>query len=286
MAARHQREPDLLLPSHDATEPKLDFLDRDKFVVSIQKARFKELPSNYKELSPTEIEQINRSPLHSPLTAHQEPGVRPSCAIPYELYADGGLSNDAKKFELRMTAANDIHGARSSGAPFNVYLHGIRSDGKTAHGMTAATYAVKPGDTLHREFPLEVFADSRYLIDVHGPNGFYRSFTGTSQASPLHVQVVHERKGSQASGNVEVRLRNSGESSLAVTMQDNSYKAAAIAKTIPAGGTKSVVLDLSKSHSWYDFTVSTEAVGSMARYAGHVDTGKPSFSDLLMAAEV
>lgn len=59
---------------HDASEPKLDFLDRDKFVVQIQKARFKEIPSNYKELSRIEIDQINRDPLRSPSTAHQEPG--------------------------------------------------------------------------------------------------------------------------------------------------------------------------------------------------------------------
>jgi Domain of unknown function (DUF756) len=44
-----------------------------------------------------------------------------------------------------------------------------------------ATYAVKPGYTLDEEFPLSHFADGRYLIDVHGPNGFYRSFTGDAR---------------------------------------------------------------------------------------------------------
>ncbi len=111
---------------HDASEPKVEYLDRDKFVVGIEKARFKELPSNYKELSPAEVELINRNPLHSPLTAHQEPGTRPACAIPYELYVDGGVSADGKTFELRMTAAKDIHGSRSSGAPLNVYLRGVK----------------------------------------------------------------------------------------------------------------------------------------------------------------
>jgi phospholipase C len=269
----------------DASEAKLNFLDRDEFVVGIQKARFKELPSNYKELSLIEIEQINHDPLRSPLKAHQEPGVRPACAIPYELYADGGLSGDGTAFELRMNAANDIYGSRSSGAPFNVYLRGIKSTG-AAPGMTAATYAVKPGDSLHREFPLALFVDSHYFIDVHGPNGFYRSFSGNAQASSLHVQVVHERKSSQASGNVEVRLRNSGEHPLKVTVQDNSYKTASITKTVPGLGNTSIVLPLSKSHGWYDFTVSSEASNATARYAGHVDTGKPSSSDPLMGAAV
>jgi phospholipase C len=43
---------------------------------------------------------------------------------------------------------------------------------------------------------------------------------------------------------------------------------------------------LSKSHGWYDFTVSSEASSATARYAGHVDTGKPSSSDPLMGGAV
>jgi phospholipase C len=275
---------------HDSSEPKLDFLDRDKFVVSIQKARSKEVPSAYKELTPAEIDQINRNPMQSPLIARQEPGVRPSCAIPYELYADGGLSADAKRFELRMTAATDIHGERSSGAPFNVYLRGVSNDDETgekaSRGMKAATFAVKPGDTLLHDFPLELFSDERYLVDVHGPNGFYRSFMGKSSALPLQIKVVHERKDLKASGNVEIQLRNSGLAPLPVTLQDNSYQAAAIVKTVPAGATTSIVLRLSKSNGWYDFTVTSDGTGAIARYAGHVDTGKPSFSDAAMAGDV
>ena len=151
--------------------------------------------------------------------------------------------------------------------------------------MTAATFAVKPGDVLRQEFALEMFADERYLIDVHGPNGFYRSFMGASQASPLHIEVVHERRGSEISGNVEVRLRNVGQAPLAVTLQDNSYKTATIAKKVAAGVTTSVVLRLGKSHGWYDFSVSSDGNVAVARYAGHVDTGKPSFSDPVMAGE-
>src|SRR5271170_135470 len=272
---------------HDASAAKLDFLDRDKFVVGIQKSRFKELPSNHKELGLVEIDQINRDPLRSPLKAHQEPGVRPACAIPYELYVDGGLSGDGTAFELRMNAANDIYGTRSSGAPFNVYLRGIKSsETTTVRGMTAATYAVKPGDSLDQKIPLALFVNSHYFIDVHGPNGFYRSFAGNAQAPALHVQVVHERKSSQATGNVEVRLRNSAEHPLKVTVQDNSYKVATIAKTVPGLGNTSIILPLSKSHGWYDFTVSSEASNATSRYAGHVDTGKPSSSDPLMGAAV
>jgi hypothetical protein len=48
--------------------------------------------------------------------------------------------------------------------------------------MQAATYVVKPRDTLREEFPLTLFANSRYSIDVQAPNGFYRSL-----AVPLQI---------------------------------------------------------------------------------------------------
>ena len=41
-------------------------------------------------------------------------------------------------------------------------------------------------------------------------------------------------------------------------------------------------LDLQKSHGWYDFTVKAEGIESAARFAGHVETGRSSFTDPLM----
>ena len=105
-----------------AKEPAIDFLNRDKFFVSIQQARYKEIPSNYRKLDATQIEEINHDPQPSQFTSHQEPGIRPACALPYELYAEGRLSADGTMFELIMTAGNKMHGKKAAGAPFNVYL--------------------------------------------------------------------------------------------------------------------------------------------------------------------
>jgi phospholipase C len=52
-------------------------------------AKYKELPSNFKKLNDAEIAQVNADPLRSPLISKQEKGIRPSSALPYELYADG-----------------------------------------------------------------------------------------------------------------------------------------------------------------------------------------------------
>ena len=50
---------------HDPKHAELDFLDRDKFVMSIQQARYKEVPSNYSRLSATQIAEINSDPLQA-----------------------------------------------------------------------------------------------------------------------------------------------------------------------------------------------------------------------------
>jgi phospholipase C len=279
---------------HEAHEPKLEYLNRDKFVVSIQKARYKEIPSNYKRLTAAEIREINENLRQAEATSHQEPGIRPSCALPYELHAEGGLSADGAKFELQLTAGDEVHGSRAAGAPFNVYLRNVSggnvSGGNVSEGkakeMTAATYAVKAGDTLREEFPLAAFEDGTYEIDVHGPNGFFRSFRGRAEDAAVQTSAAYERKGPTPSGNVEVKLRNGSAHELTVEVLDNAYGRGTVSRTVGAGKDASVVLALKKSHGWYDFTV--RAVGSKteARYAGCVETGRPGFSDPLMGGVV
>ena len=267
----------------DPKEPGLDPLARDKFLVSIEKAKFKEIPSNYKKLTAEEIEQINRAPMHSELIARQEEGVRRACALPYELCADGNLSEDGSQYELRLSAAGDAHGAASVGAPFNVYLRNLKEGGG---GMRCATYAVRAGDTMTRQVPMSLFADSGYSIEVVGPNGFYRSFTGRSAAFPIAVRASYERQGAGLSGNLEVQLRNRSGKSLSIAMKDNSYRSEATTRTIKAGEEARIVLDFEKNHGWYDFTVKADGSDHEARYAGRVETGKPSFSDPRMGQVV
>jgi phospholipase C len=266
-------------------DANLDYLDLDEFVVSIQRTRHKEIPSNFKQLTAPEIAEINHDLHQEQSTAHQEPGMRPSCALPYELYADGSLSADGTHFELRMKAGKDVHGIQAVGAPFNVYLRNLDGRGAAAgSGMTVATYAVKPGDTLTKAFPLLLFVGSRYLIDVHGPNGFYRSFAGDMHGSALGASVSCQRDGSRLTGNVEVLLRNSSQDAFTVSLVDNSYKTGIVTRRVAAKEEASVLLQLQQSHGWYDFTVKQAGSASEARFAGHVDTGLSSFSDPLTGA--
>jgi phospholipase C len=270
----------------DPKEAALDFLNRDRFVVSIEKARYKEIPSNYRKLTAEQIEQINRSPRHSDLMPHQEQGISPACALPYELYADGALSADGAHYEIRFTAGNEVHGAKAAGSPFNVYLRNTKETSGAGRGMMAATYALKPGDSLTRQYPSSIFAASRYAIEVHGPNGFYRSFTGRADSHPVEMRTVYERNGKNLTGNLLVRLRNAAANPVSVEIRDNAYKTSPVTRRVEAGQEISVVLYLEQSHGWYDYTVVTSGSDTEACLAGRVETGKASFSDPVMGGLV
>jgi len=140
--------------------------------------------------------------------------------------------------------------------------------------MMVATYTVKPGDTLTKNIPLSLFTDSSHSIEVHGPNGFYRAFTGRpSSRHSVEAGVVHEREGAQLTGNVLVRLKVKGEEPVNVSIHDNSYKSNTIARKIEPDSETSVVLNLKQSHGWYDFTVK---LNTRATRPAMPDTWRPA----------
>ena len=272
---------------YDPREPDLEFLNRDKFVAGIRKSRYKRIPVNYKPLQADEIAQINRAPGDSPIMPHQEPGIRRACAIPYELSAEGRLSSDGNAFELRMTAGKKLHGGNAAGAPFIVYLRNLApgTEGEV-DGMRSATYTVRAGDTLTQQFPLTLFQSAKYSIELHGPNGFYRSFHGGQSAHPLQVGMDYEEQAGRYTGNVRVHLRNIGGQTVDATVEDNSSRPRAISRTVRAGTEEPFTLELSPSHCWYDFAVKVSGSEAEARFAGHVETGQPSYSDPRMGGVV
>jgi phospholipase C len=152
--------------------------------------------------------------------------------------------------------------------------------------MRVATYAVRAGDTLTQPFPLGLFTDGNYVVEVHGPNGFYRSFRGSQAALSLHVRLEYEQRASRPTGNVRVHLRNTGDHAVDVVMEDRSSAPRSMSHTVHAGEEKAVDLHLSPSHGWYDFTVKAAGSGAEAHFAGHVETGLPSFSDPRMGGVV
>jgi phospholipase C len=250
------------------------FVVKDDFIESVHRAKFKKDPSGYKPLSKAEIGQINRDPFASPLMPKQEKGIRPSSALPYQLYAKGSLSVDKKSFSIQLEARKEIFGDKAAGSPFTIY------GDKVVHPRA---YAVIAGDQLTDTWSIEAFQHKRYQLAVHGPNGFFRKFTGSSNDPLVEVGCEYERRGKDLTGNVELTIKNNGSQPYTIEVNDNAYKSAPQSKSIAPGTRDVFLLDLSKSYGWYDFSVTVAGVELFAqRYAGRVETGKSSFSDPFM----
>ena len=131
-----------------------------------------------------------------------------------------------------------------------------------------------------------MFADAGYAIEVHGPNGFYRSFTGRADSRHVEVRTSYEHRGEDLTGNVLVRLRNAADKPVSVEIGDNAYKTKSVTRRIEPRQEISVILRLEQSHGWYDYSVKARGSDAESRFAGRVETGRASFSDPLMGGIV
>ncbi len=267
---------------------------KDPFLEGIHKAKFKKLPSDYKLLTKQEIALANTHPEQSPYLPQQEKGTKPSCALPYELYADGKLNADKSAFEISFTAGNKVFGDKSVGAPFNVYApdgYPRRGTGELVfENARTWAYGLTAGDTLTGNWPLNEFEDKNYHLRVYGPNGFYRGFTGSTADPDIHVDFDYQRSitdSKKLSGNVQLVITNLGNQAHNVEIIDHAYKSNNHKVVLTAAGKASMVLDLEKSYGWYDFSVRIQGDKLFEkRYAGRVETGQPSYSDPFMGRVV
>ena len=126
----------------------------------------------------------------------QEKGIRLACALPYELYANGNSSGDKNMFSVVLKCGDSVFGKATAGGTF--YIYALNKYGEDLH--RSWNYAVKPGDNIKDEWSLSQFHNSFYHLNIHGPNGFMRSFKG-DKADPL-VRVQCSYEFTKAEGNV------------------------------------------------------------------------------------
>jgi phospholipase C len=277
-------------PYHGEVIQQPAFLPKDAFLESIHKAKFRPLPNGFTALTPEEVAAYNRDPHSSPYVTRQEPGTRPSCALPYTLQAEGKLSADRKQYEIVFTNSNRLFRDRTAGGPFNVYAPGAY----TLPGLPELyapvrtwAYTVKAGDSFSDAWPLAEFGDGGYHLRVYGPNGFFREFRGSAGDPAVEMGFDYEEAGGGGyalTGDGVLRVKNSQDAACVVEMVDNAYGAVYPARTLDAGRDMVVVLPFGSSHGWYDFSVRVKgAEGFEKRYAGRVETGKDGVSDPAMA---
>jgi phospholipase C len=267
-------------PAAQPAAHSLDFPPRDVFFESIHRAQFKDLPSGFHALAPAELEQIRRAPKSSPALARQEPGVRPSCPLPYELTVDGALNAVRTQFVMRLTARNEIFGERAAGSPFIVYALGNNSP------ISVRNYAVEPGEQLDDAWALSHFANGRYHLRTYGPNGFFREFIGGPDEPRCDLTFRYSRhpETRHLSGAIEVIAANRDQSRpLAIEFHDHAYSLPRVTRTVAAGQTETFPIDTHKSAGWYDFSLRVAGEHRFERrYAGRVETGNWSTSDPAM----
>ena len=262
-----------------------EFVAKDAFIESVHKAKFKQDPAGFKKLTASELPQINEYPYSSALMPRQEKGVRKSCALPYQLQADGKLSGDKKAFTITFTAGDELFGKQAAGAPFNVYAPGNYLINGNYEAVHTWAFAIGAGKSLTRTWPISYFENDQYHLRTYGPNGFFREFTGTTNDPETDIAIISQVNNKHVpTGNIIVKITNSHKrDNYTAVLTDNAYKTSTINSVIKAGGDATITLDLSKSFNWYDFTVSIKEAGIFEkRYAGHVDTGKASYTDPAM----
>jgi phospholipase C len=256
----------------DSADSALSHAARGPFIQGIHKAQFQQLPSGYNELTDDDLKSIRENPWASPLRPRQEPGVRRSCPLPYELAVEGQLSHDRSRFVVRFEAGNQRFGARAAGSPFVVYFRDRAGELRTRN------YAVSPGDAFEDLWVLADWQDQAYDLEVYGPNGFYRRFSGT--ADEPAIEILFDATGHLDSRKpldlaVQIRVTNDDANrDHVLTVRDGAYGHREQHLKLPIAETVSCPIDAISSLGWYD--VSLEVAAStrfLRRFAGRIESG-------------
>jgi phospholipase C len=192
----------------------------------------------------------------------QEKGIRPARALPYELDVHATVS--ASPGTVRLTFIN----TGNATAVFQV------RSGNTADPVR--DYTVEPGG---KQLVGAWSVPSSYQLSVYGPNGFVRYFNGSvgARAAALDVRSSYDTGGRGAIG---LSITNVGASHAEVSVLDAYTDNFLITQRLQPHETFAHGLSLDQFHGWYDLIVTIAGDPTFKyRIAGHVETGRDSFSD-------
>ena len=185
----------------------------------------------------------------------QEHGVRPSRRLGYRF--DVGF--DPGSSTLKLSIANE--------GKLGVHLQ--------ARSLTVAgapySYTVGAGDRLSAKLP----NPGTYDLSLHGPNGFYRHYAGSSATA---VQVTPELD--DHAGRLTLAVRDPGHGrhgrSLMLTISD----ACGADQRVRVNGSARITVQTRHSGGWYDIALSTPEDPSFAyRLAGRLESAHELTSD-------
>jgi phospholipase C len=224
------------------------------------------LPSTDAYVPPDAVRHPDYSPVPpvNPPLPKQEPGLRPLRALPYEIHVreEADFSEGAVDLVFGNTG--------KSTAVFQV---------RSGDGVTGPwTYTVGPNAKVSDRWAVRAAGSNDYDLSVYGPNGFLRAFKGSLRgrdAANLSVRSVYD-----SAGGITLEIHNRGADDVKLHIEDAYDKHGDTHHHVEAGGSVTWHWSLDGSFSWYDFTLTVDSDASFVqRIAGHVETGKDSWSD-------
>ena len=212
--------------------------------------------------------------LHIPeqqMAGGQPADQRPARALPYQVAADLRATNDGKVFI-------DFANAGAKAAVFSVHDYAPYQLGPWHYTLDGGqSHAAGQWNDIPRDV---------YDLAVHGPNGFYRHFTGrlNHDDKPV-IDPVGITVGAVA-GQLVVTVKNDGDTPIELALafapayvRGDAMPAHRVV-SLAGRSVQTVRLDVAAADHWFDFTLTQTAIpGWSRRYAGHVETGAASRTD-------
>ena len=190
----------------------------------------------------------------------QEPGLRPSRALPYRLQVHGRVVDG----RLALSFVND----GAAAAVFTAW---------PGHGPDGPwVYTVGAGERLNAEHPI---GPEGYSLVVDGPNGFLRGFAGPPDGA--EVEAAYDAAGQR----LLLTLRSPGRPRR-LTVQGGHYPHGPVRTyQLAADGERTDAWSLASTRCWYDLIVGDADVRAWARrFCGRMETGRPGVSDPAVGA--
>ncbi|MBL3655182.1 phosphocholine-specific phospholipase C [Fulvivirga sediminis] len=263
---------------------KVDFPDsvnQAEFTKEIYNAKFKAAPGEVLPFSESDARIVSKQGRKSGKLPAQEAGTKPSNALKYDLHTEASISKDGKNLVIRFEAAKEIFGEESLGAPFNVYAPGNYKndfDGQFQPVKTWA-FAVKSGDKIEYQWPLNDFEGDSYHLQVYGPNGYFREFKGKKGAAFPVIMCEPVKKGREYKDQIKLVIKSAegGKVEIVQEVYAESFKSL----SLKPNDVEEVIIDASQTKGWYDFKIKHPS--GEIHYAGRLEVGKNSISDPAMA---
>jgi phospholipase C len=225
------------------------------------------LPSTAGYVPPDDVRHADYQPVPPTVQAlpKQERGVRRARALPYELGVRQTTNVGAGSVQL------DFNNTGGAAAVFQV-RSGASQDGPW-------TYTVAPSSTVSDTWPFN--GHKAYDLSVYGPNGFFRGFKGSvggSDNANLDVSVTYDD-----GPGLTLTVRNLAKGHAATVRIVDAYTRQTVTQTLATGKVLVWHWALGATFGWYDLTISVDSDPTFQeRVAGHVETGKDSFSDPML----